>query len=107
MCKAADWTGFTSGRTAQKQGDLAVGDSLLGEVVVDKQNVASGVTELLTEGGASIGCQILQPVGRGLIAKKNDVDFVIANRKPLLHCYCYMWPTTMGGLHLFRSVTLY
>jgi len=54
---------------------------LLGEVVVDKQNVASGVTELLTEGGASIGCQILQPSGIGSGAKKSRCEANATNRR--------------------------
>lgn len=41
---------LTPGRTTEKEGHLTVGDSLLGEIVVDDESVLSVVTEPFTHG---------------------------------------------------------
>ena len=52
--------GFTSWRTAQQQGDLAISYGLLGQVIIDDQRVFTAVTEVLTHGATGIRSQVLQ-----------------------------------------------
>src|SRR5690554_6359562 len=51
--------GFTSWRTTQQQGDLTVGNGLLGQVIVYDQGVFTAVTEELTHGGTGVRSQEL------------------------------------------------
>ena len=50
---------FTARRTTQQQGDLAIGHSLLGQIIIDDQGVFTAVTEVFTHGRAGVGCQEL------------------------------------------------
>src|SRR5215472_14082284 len=47
------WESLASGRTAEQEGHLAIGDSLLGEIVVDEQYVHTVVAEPLTHGASA------------------------------------------------------
>ncbi len=51
---------FTPGRAAQQQRNLAVSPGMLGEVVIDHQGIAAGLHELLADGAAGIGGNVLQ-----------------------------------------------
>src|SRR5690606_16789967 len=44
------WVRFASWRTAQQQGDLAVGNSLLGQIVINDQSVFAAVAEVFAHG---------------------------------------------------------
>ena len=50
--------GFTAGRTAQQQRDFAIGDGVLGKVVVDDQRVLALVAEVLADGAGCVRRQI-------------------------------------------------
>ncbi len=52
--------GFTARRTAQQQGDLTVGNGLLGQVIEYDQRIFTAVAEELTHGATGVGCQELQ-----------------------------------------------
>src|SRR5690606_34115365 len=45
---------LAAGRTAEEERELAVGDGLLGEVVVDDEGVAAVVAEVLAHGAAGV-----------------------------------------------------
>ena len=66
--------GFTTGRAAQEQRDLAVGPGVLGKIIINDQGIAAGLHELLTHGAAGIGGDILH--GCGLISSRQDHDGV-------------------------------
>ena len=51
---------FASWWAAEKQRELTVGDSVLGEVIIDDQRVLPVVTEVLTHCGAGEGRDKLQ-----------------------------------------------
>ena len=59
--------GFTARRTAQQQGDLAVGNGLLGQVVVHDQSVFTAVAEVFAHGATGVRREELQGsrLGRG------------------------------------------
>jgi len=57
--------GLTTGGTTQQQGHLTVGDSLLGEIVVDDEGVLAVVTEVLSHGGTGVGGEELKGGGLG------------------------------------------
>ena len=57
--------GFTAGRTAQQQRDLAVRPGLLGQVVIDDQGVLAAVAEVLAHGAAGVGRDVLHGGGLG------------------------------------------
>lgn len=52
--------GLTTGGTSEQKGHLAVGDGLLGEIVVNDEAVHSVVAEVLADGAARVGGQELQ-----------------------------------------------
>ncbi len=52
--------GFAARRAAQQQRHLAVGDGLLGKVVVDDHGVHAVVAEELAHRGAGVGREVLQ-----------------------------------------------
>src|SRR5690606_7738076 len=64
--------GFAARRTAQQQGDLAIGNGLLGQVVVDDQRVFAAVTEVFTHGAAGVRSQELQGSGFGSRSRNHD-----------------------------------
>ena len=47
--------GFTTGRTAEQQGDLTVGPGLLGQVIEDDEGILAAVPEVLAHGAAGVG----------------------------------------------------
>jgi hypothetical protein len=51
--------GFAARRTAQQQRDLAIGDGLLGQIVINDQGVFAVVHEVLAHGAAGVGRQVL------------------------------------------------
>ncbi len=59
--------GFTARRALQQQRDLAVSDSLLGQIVVHDQRVFAAVHEVLAHGAARVGADVLHRgrFGRG------------------------------------------
>jgi hypothetical protein len=57
--------GFTAGGTAEKEGELTVGDGLLGKIVVDDEAVTTAVHEVLTAGDTGVGGQELETGGLG------------------------------------------
>src|SRR5690606_32575885 len=57
--------GFTSRRTTQQQGNLAVGNGLLGQVVVHDQGVFTAVAEVFAHGATGVRRQVLQGGGLG------------------------------------------
>ena len=56
---------LTTGGTSQKEGHLTVGDSLLGQIVVDDKGVFATITEVLTNGASGVGSQELERSGIG------------------------------------------
>ena len=67
--------GLTTGGSTQEQGHLAVGDGLLGQIVVDDEGVLRVVTEVLADGAARVGGQELE--GRGVGGGCSDHDRVL------------------------------
>ena len=67
--------GFTSRRAAQEQRNLAIGPGVLGKVVIDDQGVAPGLHELLADGAAGVGSDVLQR--SGLVGGGDDHDGVL------------------------------
>ena len=59
--------GLAPGGTTEEQGHLAVGDGLLGEIVVEDDGVLAVVAEVLADGAAGVRGEELQRgrVGRG------------------------------------------
>jgi len=51
---------LTTGRSSQQQGHLAVGDGLLGEIVIDDESVLAAVTEELTDSATGVRGQELK-----------------------------------------------
>ncbi len=64
--------GFTSRRTTQQQGNLAIGHGLLGQIVIDDQRVFTAIAEVLAHGAAGVGCQELQRCGFGSRGRDDD-----------------------------------
>ncbi len=64
--------GFTSRRTTQQQGYLAVRHSLLGQIVIHDQRVFTAVAEVLAHGATSVRRQVLQGSGFGSGRSNND-----------------------------------
>src|SRR5690606_24392913 len=62
---------FASGRTAQQQGDLAIGPGLLGQIVINDQRVLTAVAVVLADGAAGEGCEVLHG-GRIGCGGRND-----------------------------------
>jgi hypothetical protein len=52
--------GLAAGRAAQQERELAVGDGMLGEVVVDEERVLAVVAEVLAHRAAGVGRDELQ-----------------------------------------------
>ena len=67
--------GLTSGRTADQQGQGAVGHRVLGKVVIDNEDVLALIHEILAHGTAGIGRDILQR--RQLRSSGGDDDGII------------------------------
>jgi len=59
--------GLAAGRAAEEQGHLAIGDGLLGQIVVDDESVLTRVPEILSHGATRVGGEELEGggVGRG------------------------------------------
>jgi len=67
--------GLAAGRAAQQQRYLAVGPSLLGEVVVHHQRVLAPVAEVLAHGAARVGRDVLH--GGGIGGRRRNHDGVL------------------------------
>ena len=52
--------GLTTWWTTQQQWHLTVGNSLLGQIVIDDQSMFAVVTEVFSHGASSVWCQVLQ-----------------------------------------------
>ena len=63
--------GFAARRAAQQQRDLAIGDGLLGQIVVHDQRVLAVVHEVLAHGAAAVGREILHR-GRHRGGRRDD-----------------------------------
>ena len=74
---------LASGGTAEEEGHLAVGDALLGEVVVDDERVHAVVAEVLGDGAARVGGEELE--GRGVGGGRRDDDGVVQRALVLEH----------------------
>ena len=55
--------GLTTGRATQQERHLAIGGSLLGEIVVDHQGCLALVHEVLGNGGTGVRSQVLESSG--------------------------------------------
>src|SRR5699024_4298823 len=55
--------GLTAGRALKQQAQRAVGDGVLGKVVVDDQHVLAIVHKIFAQRAAGIGCDVLQGCG--------------------------------------------
>lgn len=66
---------LTTRRSSEEKRHLSVGDSLLGEIVVDDEGVLGVVTEELTNGAAGVGGQELE--GSGVGGSGSDDDGVL------------------------------
>ena len=64
--------GLTTGRTAQQKGELTVGPGVLGEVIVDDQCIPPLLHELLSDGAAGVGGDVLQRGGVGGMSGNHD-----------------------------------
>ena len=60
------------GRTAQEEGDLAVGPGVLAEVVVDDEGVAAALHDLLADGATGVGGEVLEGGGLGGVRRHDD-----------------------------------
>jgi len=67
--------GLTSGRATEQERHLTVGNSLLGQIIVDDESVAAVVTEPFTDGTTSEGSQELE--GSGLRGSGGNDDGVL------------------------------
>ncbi len=56
---------FASGRTAQQKGNLAIGDGLFGQIVINNQSILAAVTEVLTDAASGVCRNVLQGGGVG------------------------------------------
>ena len=56
---------FTTGRTAQQQGDLTIRPGLLGQVIVNDQRVFAAIAEVFAHGATGVRCQELHRGGVG------------------------------------------
>eukprot|EP00906_Rhabdomonas_costata_P021916 RCo031741 len=76
---------LSAGRSSQQQGNLTVGNGLLGKVIVDAQNVAPVVTEVLPKGGPGEGRQVLQPGGVGSRGSDNGgvAQGIVVGKQPV------------------------
>ena len=57
--------GFTTGGTAEEEGKLTVGNSLLGKIVIDDKAVTTAVHEVFTAGDTGVGGEELKTGGFG------------------------------------------
>jgi hypothetical protein len=67
--------GFTTGGTTEEEGHLTVGNSLLGEIVIDNQSVLAVVTEPFTHSASREGSEVLE--GGSLRGSGGDDDGVL------------------------------
>lgn len=59
------WVGLTTWWSSQQEGHLSVGDSLLGEIVIDDESMLSVVSEVLSNGASGVRGQELKRSGLG------------------------------------------
>ena len=82
--------GFAARRAAQQQRHLAVGDGLLGQVVVDDHGVHAVVAEILAHGAAGIGRQELHAAPGRTRWRRRRCEYSIA---PLSSSVLTIWAT--------------
>ena len=63
---------LTTGRSSEEEGHLSVGNSLLGQIVIDYEGVLGVVTEELTNGATGVRSQELERGGIGSGGGNND-----------------------------------
>mmetsp|Transcript_108989 Transcript_108989/g.150728 ORF Transcript_108989/g.150728 Transcript_108989/m.150728 type:complete len:396 (-) Transcript_108989:302-1489(-) len=63
---------LTTRRSSQKKGHLSVGNSLLGEIVIDNESVLAVVSEVLTDSATGVRSQVLKRSGLGGGSSNND-----------------------------------
>src|SRR5258708_3830028 len=78
------WKGFTSWRTPQQQRHLAIGDSLLGKIVIDQQGMHAIVAEPLAHRAAAERRQELER--RGIGGRRCD-DGRVFHRAGVSECF--------------------
>ena len=66
---------LTTGGSSEEEGHLSVGNSLLGQIVVDDEGVLGVVTEELTNGASGVRSQELE--GSGVGSGSSDDDRVL------------------------------
>src|SRR5690606_16861263 len=76
---------FAARRTTQQQGDLTVGPSLLGQVIVHNQGVFTAVAEVFAHGAARVRGDVLHCGGFGRRSSHNDGVFQCAVFFQLAH----------------------
>ena len=81
--------GLTSGRTVQQQGDLTVGNRLLGEIVIDDEDILSLVHEIFAHGRACIRRDIEHRGGLGRAGADHDGIIHRIVLAQLLHTACH------------------
>lgn len=57
--------GLSAGGSSQQEGHLSVGNSLLGQIIVDDEAMLAVVSEVLTDGAAGVRSQELEGSGLG------------------------------------------
>ena len=66
------WVSLTTGGTTEKKRHLSVGNSLLGEIVIDDKSVSGGVSEELTNGASGVRSQELERSSIGGSSSNDD-----------------------------------
>ena len=81
--------GLTSGRTVQQQGDLTVGNRLLGEIVIDDEDILALVHEIFAHGRARIRRDVEHRSGLGRAGADHDGIVHCVVLAQLLHTACH------------------
>ena len=88
--------GFAARRAAQQQRHLAIGDGLLGKIVIDDHRVHAVVAEIFAHGHAGVGCEVLQRAGSEAVAA-TTMEYSIAPFSSSWRTICAtverFWPT--------------
>ncbi len=69
------WKSFAARRTAQQQGQLAIGTRVVSEIVVNDEHVPARLHEMLRDAGRRVGSDVGEP--RRVVAFGHDDDRVI------------------------------
>ena len=83
--------------TPEQQRHLAVGDGLLGQVVVDDESVHAVVTEELAHGAAGVGSQVLQGSSVGSGGRHDDAG---KSKSCFQMAICSLLPSSLNHPYL-------